>query len=729
MKKYLSYILTGLSYILALSSCSSEIIQDTGYGYLGVNMDNDLELDVVTKATSDDTFELQVCNVSGTVVATTYGNSEEIAANPITLHVGSYSLYASCGRKVNAAFGAPFYEGRTARNFSITKDNTTSVNLVCKLANTKLSVEFPADFATHFTDYEVSVTNGVGEPLVFSNRPEAGNEFEGGFDLDAYFAVTGTLTWTLYLKNTDGGVYQASENITDVKARQYYRLVFSMGEEEDVDGAFAIRVNLQNKWDDNNHDLTLDFSTKNMPEVSVNEAFEVVSGTAYTVPVGDAEEKVMDFAAPEGIKTLTISHNNAVLEAAGLPKSVELAGASSELVANLGALGFNVTENQTRSISTNARNISVDLTGFVTSLPSGVYRMDFDMKDSRSRYVGFELVLEIIADIDVEAFAAYSGWASFVKIEGRIFNAEKVGKITFQYKKTADSEWVEIDPTLMDINTVALKYTTVVKGLAPSTEYVFRAVSDEDKETKEISFTTAAAPTIHNLNFDSWSNSDKFPNASGNSIWDSANSTGMVTTTTPVTDAVSGKAARLESVTTFGMLAAGNIFTGSFVGVAGLGAELDWGTPFTGRPLALKGYYKYAPKAIDYAQDPYSGMKDQTDQCQILICLTDWGGPFRVNTDDKKFVDFDNDPNIIAFAQFNTSEASSSYQEFVLPLVYRSNRTPKYVVIAGASSRYGDYFTGAKGSVLHIDEFELVYDPAKLTDEQYNKVFSKVSPF
>ncbi len=728
MRKYLSYILTGLFCVLA-SSCSQELIQDNGYGYLGVSMDNDLELDVVTKASSDDTFELQVLNVSGTVVATTYGNSEEIAANPITLHVGSYSLYASCGRKVNAAFGAPFYEGRTARNFSITKDNTTSVNLVCKLANTKLSVEFPDDFATYFTDYEVSVTNGVGEPLVFSNKPESGNDLEAGFDLDAYFAVTGTLVWTLYLKNTDGGVYQASETITDVKARQYYRLAFSMGEEEDIDGAFAIRVNLHNSWDDSNHDLTLDFSKKNMPEMTANESFGAVSGVAYTVPIGDAEEKALSFSAPEGIKTLTVTHNSPVLENAGMPESVELAGASSELLASLGAIGFNVTERQTRGISANAQDISVDITDFVASLPSGVYTLDFDMKDARSRYVGFELILEVIADIDVEAFAAYSGWASFVKLEGRIFNVEKVGRITFQYRKAADSEWIEMDPSLMDINTVALKYTAVLTSLTPSTGYVFRAVSDEDKETKEISFTTAAAPAIHNLNFDSWSDSDKMPNASGYSVWDSANSTGMITTTKPVTDAVSGKAARLESVTTFGMLAAGNIFTGSFVGVAGLGAELDWGTPFTGRPLALKGYFKYSPKKIDYAQSPYSGMKGQTDQCQILICLTDWSGPFRINTDAQKFVDFDNDPGIIAFAQFNTSETSTSYQEFVLPLVYRNNRIPKMVVIAGASSRYGDYFTGAKGSVLHIDEFELIYDPGQLTDEQYNKVFSKVSPF
>ena len=55
---------------------------------------------------------------------------------------------------------------------------------------------------------------------------------------------------------------------------------------------------------------------------------------------------------------------------------------------------------------------------------------------------------------------------------------------------------------------------------------------------------------------------------------------------------------------------------------------------------------------------------------------------------------------------------------FTLPIQYRDNRQPTYIEIACASSRYGDYFTGGKGSVLLIDEFELIYDPAELTEAE-----------
>ena len=408
--------------------------------------------------------------------------------------------------------------------------------------------------------------------------------------------------------------------------------------------------------------------------------------------------------------------------------TAELAGSSA---ADLSSAGIMVSQVMgTKAVGTGAQGAMVDITAFVSKLPVGSYDMDFTVIDLKGHYDIFNLKLEVISDVDAEAVAAYAGWACFAKLEGRYFNEQVPEGMTFQYRKASETEWTEIDPSNMEVNASALRYTTVVFGLAPSTQYVFRAVSAEDKETKEITFSTAASATIHNLNFDSWSDSDQYPNASGYDIWDSANSSGAAITTQPVSDAVSGKAARLESVKAMGMMAAGNIFTGQFAGLAGLGAKLDWGTPFNGRPIALRGYYKYAPKTIDMAKAPYTDMKGQMDQSQIIVFLTDWTSQFRINTSSKEFVDLDNDPGIIALGQFNSSNEDAGYVKFTLPLVYRdAARIPNYLVIAAASSRYGDYFTGGVGSVLHIDEFELVYDPAELTEDEYNKVFSKVNPF
>ncbi len=327
-------------------------------------------------------------------------------------------------------------------------------------------------------------------------------------------------------------------------------------------------------------------------------------------------------------------------------------------------------------------------------------------------------VLHKIVDVNIDSV---NPWAGFAMVRG-VTNGK--GTPVFEYRKSSDTEWI----TYKDVKVDGASVSAEIRGLEPGTEYVLR-LNNGEIASPEKTFVTGSAVQLENLSFDNWSkNKGKdYPNAAGSKVWDSANSSGAATTTTATDDAVKGKAARLESVSALGLMAAGNIFTGSFVGLAGLGAELDWGTPFTERPLAMRGYFKYSPKTINKAKDPYKDQMGKTDQCQILVFLTDWDKPFRINTSKGYFVDFDNDPGIIALGQLNTSETVSEYVSFTLPLKYRSgDRIPKYIVVAGASSRYGDYFTGGIGSVLHIDEFELIYDPADLTDEEYAAVFGEI---
>ena len=182
-------------------------------------------------------------------------------------------------------------------------------------------------------------------------------------------------------------------------------------------------------------------------------------------------------------------------------------------------------------------------------------------------------------------------------------------------------------------------------------------------------------------------------------------------------DVVSGKAARLSSKSVVGQFAAGSLFTGDFgsASIAPLGAKLDFGRPFTGRPTQLKGYYKYNPGSIDNINtDKVSAVsKGDRDICSIYMLLADWSAPFAVNTGEDVFVDI-NDPSIIAYGELSddltSPESMSEYKEFTIDLKYRDLvKKPTYVLIVCSSSKYGDYFTGSTSSVLLVDEFELIY--------------------
>ena len=714
------------------ASCNRDLIQSENYGYLGVNMNSDRSENVIVKADDPDdmVYAVKVSNASG-IVASVDDHRKITSDNPIKLQVGTYDVEASYGKDINAAFENPCYKG--SKKVQIYPDKLNTVDITCTMSNTAFSVQFPEDFSRHFDIYEVEVTNGKGDKLVLSNSPESGNPLEAGFDAKAYFAVTGTLTWNLYIQSKDykpgsqGGTYRHTFTYEDVKAREHYHLSFRMGEESTADGGFILKVMLDSSMDESDHELTLDFGTKDLPVISPNKEFTAVSGEAVVVPFGNNTPKIFTFKTPSGLQNINIKHSNQVLASAGLPEYVNLVDEPGSVA------GSGITLSQ---VTLNSKNSAVDFTSFISKLPVGSYEMVLTVVDMKGHYSVFDLGLEIISDVDAEAVAAYGAWASFAKLEGRYFNQNIPEGLTFQYRKTSETDWTEVPASAVTVNTSNLRYETVLYGLAPSTDYLFRAVSANDKETKTIPFRTAGAETVHNLSFDNWykDGSAWIPNASSsNYVWDSANpgtaSLGTVPTTPEESDVVKGKAARLETTTAMGMLAAGNIYIGKFVKVAGLGAELDWGYPFTSRPLALKGYYKYAPKPIDMVKDPYKDIKGQGDQCQIQILLTDWDGYFRINTSKKQFVDFENDSHIIAHGSLTSANNDSQYVEFTIPLVYRNGRTPKYIVIVAAASRFGDYFTGGKGSVLKVDEFKLVYDPAELTENEFNTVFSKINPF
>ena len=203
-------------------------------------------------------------------------------------------------------------------------------------------------------------------------------------------------------------------------------------------------------------------------------------------------------------------------------------------------------------------------------------------------------------------------------------------------------------------------------------------------------------------------------------FWDSGNEGASIASRNPTSpetgDVVKGRAVKMASdyISIASKFAAGNIYTGDFVGLAGIeGAELDFGQPYIGRPSALKGYYKYTPGVIDQAKAPYDALMGQTDSCHIYIGLFDWSAPFRVNTTTGTFVDLTwNNESMIAFGELKSNEATGSdYKQFKINLTYRDYFTrPKYILIVASASKYGDYFTGSTSSVMYLDECELVFE-------------------
>lgn len=341
----------------------------------------------------------------------------------------------------------------------------------------------------------------------------------------------------------------------------------------------------------------------------------------------------------------------------------------------------------------------------------------FTVIDGGSTYKWLIEVKQVAVALEVTSVNA---WASKAFVTA---NHDGSGDPYIEFRRTSDDSWTKLVGLVVTSAGVSGEMT----GLQPDTEYEVRAVNGDDESAPYL-FRTERALQLANMSFDEWYEDKKvwYPYASGlsypASVWDSANPGAAAligsSTTPEETFVVSGKAARLESKYAVIAFAAGNIYTGKFGNIAGVGAELEWGVPFQCRPTALKGYYNYAPKPIDrlnaskleaggYDPDELSGAMDK---CQIQVFLADWTAPFHINTTTGRFVDMDAE-YIIASARLETDEATGSdYKEFRLDLNYRDvKRKPAYVVISACASYLGDYFTGGVGSLLYIDEFEFIY--------------------
>jgi len=714
MKRNISIILTALSVLFALAACNDVVLaegeQDMGYLSVSLGRDDAVISKAVTDPSSDMAFRIEVYK-GDELVASADDHRTLTEASPISLRVGTYRVVASYGDN-RPGFDAPYYVG-AAENVVVERNKVTSTDVVCTLANVMVTVDFDESIRSNFTSYAVFVDDGTDDGGL--------NFAAGNLDATGYLPATGRLDWELTLGKPDGTPYKATGSYDKVQARQHVKLNFSLGETVES-GYGAIRLVINDELVEQEFNLELDFSESELPTFSSNEGFNVTN--QMSVIVGDESEKILTFTAAEGIRSMILAVDSEVMTRSDAPlKWYELVEASDNVIAELAAKGI-----KTNSIAYGATTAYVDMTEYISSLPTGSYNVDVTVYDTKGHVSECPIDFNVISDFNADV-TTVEPWAKFAVIKGEYYSETVPEAGIFMYRKASESSWKRFS-TPLTCNTSSRSFTGEIGGLEPECRYVVKAVSADEASAKEVEFTTGKAETLYNMSFNDWYQDGKvwYPFAKGANpnVWDSANkataSFGGSSTTPEESHVVSGTAVRMESKYVVIAFAAGNIYTGNFGSINGLGAILDWGASFSSRPVALKGWYDYSPAAINRTKSPYDGLKGQLDKCQLMVLLTDWTDQFEINTTDGKFVDFDNDPNIIGYGKYQSDVTTGGYREFVIPIEYRNSRTPKYIVIVAASSYLGDYFTGGEGSTLYVDEFSLEYDVTKLTDEQKAKV-------
>ena len=323
-------------------------------------------------------------------------------------------------------------------------------------------------------------------------------------------------------------------------------------------------------------------------------------------------------------------------------------------------------------------------------------------------------------------------WAHFAYLYGMVPSGSEAPG--FRYMKAGGSEWTDVPAA--DVTVDGMNVSALLRGLEPGADYVYKIYSGS-LEGGEVSFTTETAAQMPNMGFDAWNTTEGvvYPNADQgeNFWWDSGNTGAKLGGKTPTSQetsflAVSGdgeSAARLETVNAIIAMAGGNVFSGHFGSVQGLGAEVFFGRPFSTRPTRLTGYYSYQPKTIDNVKPPEgvtlpfdrNTIKGQMDCCHIFVYVTAWDGPYRVNTTERRYLNV-NDPDVIGYGELvDNVGTGGQYKEFSIDIKYRDHRKPTYCAVVAVASKYADYFTGGIGSLMYVDEFAFEYDGEVVWEE------------
>lgn len=687
--------------LLTLLSCNDEErgLQTQGYLELGVTKN----IEVITRSfdVEDQSLAVDICTGANDSIVKHFDDYNSMAGERVLLEVGTYKVKVTSNENEVLDFEEPTFYGEEP-NVAITAGKTTPVSVECLLSCVKVTTEFTSPVKSKFKSCVARVSDKSGAYLNYSMT-----ETRAGYFQPDYIMVD------LTVENKEGLTFKMSKLIENTEARDHYHLVFDLVESGDNNSGMDFDISIDTEAYEETHTVTIPLPEtgygQEAPEVQfVGANNEVI--TTLTFDKGDSQTLIAKVSSENiGLNTVTLLATSSLFEEKELPTSLNLLNLSEEDKTKLSAIGLTIP-----TLEDNKKPFDIDFSTMVsTYLPGGAHTFTIVARDEMGHETQPQTIsITVNTEVNTHQVITSEVWAHYATLRGYVKNATQDQATTykFQYKKSAegDEAWKNAEGSVTLGDNKGSNVTQVVTNLEDNTEYEYRLVVN-DSPAETMTFTTEEATALPYGDFENDANGPW--NTNSNSFWSSGNNTFTPSLAIQKVDNGSNVACLTTTfggIGTFGKLAAGNAFTGTF-SMSGMNGTVTLGKNFMSRPSHLKGVFKYTPKEVGNGGDKISN--GSTDQCAIYIVLLT--APIALNTADTKTLDWQSyyKDNIIAVAELFRDNATNGYEDFDLKLNYwKTDVKPSYIGVLCTSSRYGDYFQGAQGSELCIDNFELVYD-------------------
>lgn len=756
--KLFSLPAVGLSLAVVATSCAMDSpFADGGEGTLTLTTEIRGDVKKETRSIPDDQLAslregcvVYIENNKG--VIRKYKGIDNIPED-IRLKTGSYVAEAWSGDSVSASFNQKFYRGY--QKFDI-EEGRQALTLKCNIANVLVSVD-PLSSDVNLSDIKITFSHSRGM-LEFTEdmfASEKGYFMMPNADKDVKYKVEG--------RKLDGSSFMREGIIENVQRAHEYCLKLSETERPVTEGGALIRITIA--------DIPV-----------IDEEVEVFTAPALRGVDFDIDNQVISttksFSDTRvyvrgyfGLSSVVVNFSS---NFQNLPSGVNILNGST--ITALADKGIKVDRIISRDAAPTleAGEVAVDEVyitfskSFLDALPDSndEYVVTFEATDERHltstaslRIANTNDAVENLPPVATVAAPDPNSdpmaiGARSATVQGAVNDAEQALNFGIMYRRQGESQWLKAYPSSAEAaaarrnaraNSRAAKvarataalFSVKITGLQPATTYEYKSFCDGFQSPQTETFTTEGEFVIPNSSFEIWDTYSAstllgtkdviFPGSGSRSFWDSGNegaATANMVLTNKSTDMVgSGQyAARLESKSAMGVIAAGNIFVGSYVKTDGTNGVLSFGRSYNGsHPAKLRFYANYRPasgvkisenNAVITAGGLTGGGYDQG---QVFVALVDQPVDIRTKASERKLFDPD-DSHVLAYGQITWKEAygpDGSLKLTEIPLVYNSrakSRRPTHIVIVASASKFGDYFAGAPGSVMYLDDFELVYE-------------------
>lgn len=628
----------------------------------------------------------------------------------LELLAGNYSVGVEVGEQVPASFEKKYYVGK--QSFTVTAGQTAGVEVKCTRQNVMAKVAFDASIAEKFgTAVKVWVAAAAPEQSAELGKGSL-DELTFTEAANGYFMLPEDVTTLVYkFEGThsdptvgNNGLITREGSLAGVSAGANCSMTFRYS--EDAPGyieCFTIQV------DDTTEDFTDDIVWTDIS----------ITGDGFNV-----EEQQDYIPGKSAAVTYQISNLTPI----------------KDVMLYSGSTSYDLLDNTYPGITvdkTNDREMKVSLGNeFFSALGGGAQSLRLRVRDTSNGELSRTTPFRVQGLLPVGA-SDCDLWFNRVTLKALILDPE-ASDVTFKlgeksqagvagenglYTATFEPEWTQT------ANAEHPEYPSYYlpvagTGIFAGQEYNYGVkIGSLDFSG---SFTAAGGPAIPNGDMEGSLSCFGTSNAN-TTMWGSGNNSlkqGLCTAGS-FTGMGGSQCAKLSASQTLGVLAAGNLFTGTFrlsgtTGTVSFGQKYD----YTARPKSLKFKYHATVGAVDI--NKYGTIQTgEQDISTIYVAIVDWSARHVVTSgtsaptgtwDPAAQTTLEGSGAIIAYGimDITSTTVGEAMVEGEIPLRYYSTDTAApagnyTLVISCATSKYGDFMNGCSSNVLYVDDFTWGY--------------------